>query len=122
MTPIKTSLALALVVGPALALAPTSPATAASSAAAASGASVRCASVADIGPTGADPADAVSLRAKGATCRTARSVARAWGPATVRQTGSTITVGRYRCTDTTASRVTVRCTARGGRVISWKLG
>lgn len=113
----------ALVVGAALtpALALAGPAVASSPAPVASYRS--CANVKDIGPTGMDPADAVSVRVKVASCGTARSVATKWAGAAVRQGGDTVTVGRYRCTQSyVGDRITVRCTARGGRVIRFKLG
>lgn len=73
-----------------------------------------CGRVRDIGPTGANPADAVGLSTRRVGCRTARRVARQWG----RQPVGTRVLG-YRCSF--SGGVRVRC-VRGGRVVRFRLG
>jgi hypothetical protein len=117
-SPVRLALAASAALTPVLALAPSAGAAPAPVAAYAS-----CGTVKDVGPTGMDPADAVALRAKVASCRTARVIARRWARASVTQGGETVTVGAYRCRQTTSGdRIVVRCTARGGRVVRFKLG
>ena len=82
-----------------------------------------CAPVKDVGRVHAGGADAVSIRAKVTSCTTARVVARDWSAASVKQGGETVTVGRYRCTQSSVGdRIQVRCTARAGRVVRFRLG
>lgn len=84
-----------------------------------------CRSVKDVGPTGRDPADAVSIRATRTSCATARSIARRWGGEVVRQSPGPVHVGRYVCRDTTSpstGRFSVRCTGPGSRLVRFKLG
>ena len=104
---------LALAVTAGLAAAPT-----------AASAATSCGRLADVGPTGADPADAVSIRATVTTCKAARALIPRTIKAVVQGTGPTYRVGRYRCRErsTTSGRLTFRCTASGGRVVTWKLG
>lgn len=84
-----------------------------------------CKRVKDMGPTGADPADAVGIRATGTSCATARSVARRWGRETVLQGPGTVRIGSYRCRDSisqSTGRFSVRCSGPGSRLIRFTLG
>lgn len=103
-----------LLAGGALGLATAPPASAAS-----------CARIPDIGPTGADPADAVNIRTAGVGCAKARSIIRKYVPASVRNyRPSGVRVGAYTCKDDMdgAGYIRVRCTASGARSIRWKFG
>jgi hypothetical protein len=85
----------------------------------------RCARVKDMGPTGADPADAVGIRATRTSCATARSIARRWGRETVRQSSDVVRIGSYRCRDamsTRTGRISVRCAGPGSRLVRFRLG
>jgi hypothetical protein len=117
-SPVRLFLAASAALTPVLTLAPS-----AGAAPTPVAAYVSCGAVKDVGPTGMDPADAVALRAKVTSCRTARTVARRWARASVTQGGETAAVGAYRCRQSTSGdRIVVRCTARGGRVVRFKLG
>ena len=103
-----------LLVGGALGLGAAAPASAAT-----------CARVPDIGPTGADPADAINVRTAGVGCTKARSIIRKYVPASVRNyRPSGVRVGAYTCKDDMDSSgyIRVRCTASGSRSIRWKFG
>ena len=77
-----------------------------------------CKPVKDIGPTGADPADGVQIRAKITSCKVARSVVRRYTRATVQNFGDeTVRVGRYRCTN---SYPRVLCKGSNGRRIRFR--
>ncbi len=85
----------------------------------------RCRTVKDMGPTGADPADAVGIRATRTSCATARSIARRWGRETVVQGSDTVRIGPYRCRQSMSRRtyrISVRCTGPGSRLVRFKLG
>jgi hypothetical protein len=92
---------------------------------AAPAAAATCARVPDIGPTGADPADAINIRTTNVGCTKARSIIRKYVPASVRNyTPSGVRVGAYKCKDSMDSRgyIRVRCTASDSRSIRWKFG
>lgn len=63
-----------------------------------------CGTVKDVGSTGANPADAVNLTARGTDCATARRVAVEWG----RSAGAKSVLG-YDCTFNTGSPASVSC-------------
>ena len=73
----------------------------------------RCGSLGADGKPYVDGAGNVDITARVTTCKTARSVVRAWkGRDRVRG---------YRCTyDIASSGTKVRCTNRGGRLIRWR--
>ncbi|WP_026911562.1 hypothetical protein [Patulibacter minatonensis] len=82
-----------------------------------------CKSVKDMGPTGSDPADAVSIRATGTSCANARTIARRWGRETVVQGPGAVRIRSYVCRDSTASgRFRIVCKGPGPRVVRFKLG
>ena len=83
-----------------------------------------CGSLPDVGPTGADPADALAIRATVTSCKTARKIIPRAIKAQVQSTSPRYRVGIYRCRDSISAsgRFSYRCTARGGRVVTWRLG
>ena len=84
-----------------------------------------CTRVRDIGPTGADPADAIDIRTAHVGCTKAKSIIRRYVPASVRSTDpDSVRVGAYTCrtSQDSGGYIRVRCTASGARSISWKFG
>jgi hypothetical protein len=84
-----------------------------------------CPDVADIGPTGSDPADAVDVQAINADCATASGLARDFYPASIRTgapAGGTVPVNGFGCRErqvTTVVRVTC---VRAASEVTFALG
>ena len=78
-----------------------------------------CAPVRDFGPTGRDPADAVGIRVRNISCGPARRIVRRYTRAQIRSEGGPVRVGAFRCSNTYPR---VRCSASGGRSISFRYG
>ena len=83
---------------------------------AASAAYSSCGSIPDLGPTGRDPADAKNIRAQAVSCQRARRVARRWFRDRER-------FSIWRCSeDISRTSHRVRCSASGGKRVSFHLG
>lgn len=76
-----------------------------------------CSRLKDIGPTGSDPADAVSIQISGTSCGTAYRVIRS-SIRSRRPSGTALYAG-YRCNQRFSSRTT--CT-KGAKRVSFRLG